>query len=55
MVTSACIPYISDMAKAALENAILYMIRSYKESGLLTQREIEEVLDSVRRRIVRQM
>jgi hypothetical protein len=46
---------ISGMAKAALENAILYMIRSYKESGLLTQGEIEEVLDNVRRRLVRQV
>lgn len=38
------------MAKAALENAILYMIRSYIESNLLTKDDVEEVLENVRRR-----
>ena len=38
------------MAKAALENAILYMIKTYIESRLLTQDDVEEVLENVRRR-----
>ena len=38
------------MAKAALENAILYMIRTYVDSGLVTASEVEEILDNVRRR-----
>ena len=38
------------MAKATLENAILYMITSYIESNLLTKDDVEEVLEKVRRR-----
>lgn len=38
------------MAKAALENAILNMIMTYIESRLLTQEDVEEVLENVRRR-----
>ena len=38
------------MAKAALENAILFMIKTYIESRLLTQDDIEKVLENVRRR-----
>lgn len=38
------------MTKATLENAILYMIRSYIESNLLTKDDVEEVLENVRRR-----
>lgn len=38
------------MAKAALENAILYMVRTYVDSGLVTAGEVDEILDRVRRR-----
>ena len=43
-------PPTERMAKAALENAILYMINTYIESKLLTQDDVEEVLENVRRR-----
>ena len=38
------------MAKAALEKAILYMIKTYIESRLLTQEDVEGVLENVKRR-----
>ena len=38
------------MAKAALENAILYMIRAYVDSGLVTAGEVGGILDRVRKR-----
>jgi hypothetical protein len=38
------------MTREALENAILYMINTYLESGLISKEDVEDVLANVKLR-----